>query len=34
MQGKRAEAAAEYQHALEIDPADQYARENLMKLAH
>lgn len=32
LQGKRAEAAAEYQHALQIDPADQYARDGLMKL--
>jgi len=32
MQGKRAEAAAEYQHALVINPNDQYARESLMKL--
>jgi tetratricopeptide (TPR) repeat protein len=31
MQGKRAEAAAEYQHALQIDPSDPYAREYLVK---
>lgn len=33
MQGKRAEAAAEFQHALQIDPSDQYAREFLIKSA-
>jgi len=32
LQGKRPEAAAEYQHALQIDPADQYARDGLIKL--
>lgn len=32
LQGKRQEAVAEYQHALKIDPADQYARDGLMKL--
>jgi tetratricopeptide (TPR) repeat protein len=31
MQGKRAEAAADYQRALQINPSDQYAREFLMK---
>jgi predicted negative regulator of RcsB-dependent stress response len=33
LQGKRAEAVAEYQHALQIDPADQYARDNLIKVS-